>query len=48
MEENNNTLDAIRGLPYFYSLVDYEEFNIVTTCIGPDFNQGSLNRLSNI
>ena len=48
MEENNNTLDAIRGLPYFYSLVDYEEFNNVTTCIEPEFNKGSFNRFSNI
>ena len=48
MEENNNTLDAIRGLPYFYSLVDYEEFNNVTTCIEPEFNKDNFNRLSKI
>ena len=48
MEENNNTFDTIRGLPYFYSFVDYEEFNNLTTCIEPEFNKGSFNRFSNI
>ena len=48
MDENKNILSMITDLPSFYSLVDYEEFNNVTTCIEPEFNKGSFNRLSYI